>query len=580
MVSHANLVAEIDYVNSMSTEDRLIHARQRRQEQLQRWKESELEYEKDKAGLPNGQIANDNKRSVKFGDSVTLLEAAARDDVDEVRNLLEGNTNPNEANDDGLTALHQACIDNFEDMVQLLIKYGANVNAVDSEQWTPLHAACTCGHTNIATILVSSGADLMALNADHNMPYDICEDEETLDFVEKAMASRGITQEQINTTRSSKERQIINDVQNIVDQGKSLDYKDECGATLLHIAAANGYVDLTRYLVLHNCKVNAQDADGWTPLHAAACWNQLDVVELLGAQGGDPTVKNTLGEIPADVTDDDEIKALLNKIKSTMKDRKPKKIFHGWRGFSSRNNSRRASGMRGQSFKGRSKRDKKSGISTIEAKSEAQFWSGNQEQGDIKSASPSTPTDNNNHIQKKEFENLDHVTHNGLKNGSKTDSKDFKNDSTARKINSEANSTKSDSGKKDKKQKKSKKAESEPANSDNKAHDTSEANGKSGIRNVIGLKSRYSLTDFDDTKSPNEGKNNAPGKTLAELKRERAQEKSNKNSPSTPDGMPYPTATSNFTYNEPSEDIKQFKGQTARQLSEGSSNKRKLCIIL
>lgn len=36
-----------------------------------------------------------------------------------------------------------------------------------------------------------SGADLLAVNTDGNMPYDLCEDEQTLDFLETAMANRG-----------------------------------------------------------------------------------------------------------------------------------------------------------------------------------------------------------------------------------------------------------------------------------------------------------------------------------------------------------------------------------------------------
>jgi protein phosphatase 1 regulatory subunit 16A len=35
------------------------------------------------------------------------------------------------------------------------------------------------------------GADLLALNADGFMPYDLCEDERTLDVIESAMAKRG-----------------------------------------------------------------------------------------------------------------------------------------------------------------------------------------------------------------------------------------------------------------------------------------------------------------------------------------------------------------------------------------------------
>lgn len=36
-----------------------------------------------------------------------------------------------------------------------------------------------------------SGADLLAVNADGNMPYDLCEDEPTLDVIETCMAYQG-----------------------------------------------------------------------------------------------------------------------------------------------------------------------------------------------------------------------------------------------------------------------------------------------------------------------------------------------------------------------------------------------------
>jgi len=40
-------------------------------------------------------------------------------------------------------------------------------------------------------LLGGSDANLLAVNADGNMPYDICEDEVTLDYIESEMAKRG-----------------------------------------------------------------------------------------------------------------------------------------------------------------------------------------------------------------------------------------------------------------------------------------------------------------------------------------------------------------------------------------------------
>ncbi|VDD78628.1 unnamed protein product, partial [Mesocestoides corti] len=53
------------------------------------------------------------------------------------------------------------------------------------------------------------GADLLAVNADGNMPYDICEDDSTLDLIESGMASRGITQEDIDEKRRVPEREML-----------------------------------------------------------------------------------------------------------------------------------------------------------------------------------------------------------------------------------------------------------------------------------------------------------------------------------------------------------------------------------
>lgn len=73
---------------------------------------------------------------------------------------------PDASNEDGLTALHQCCIDNNIEMLKLLLDYGANVDAQDSDKWTPLHAAATCGHLELVKILISRGANLLAVNTD------------------------------------------------------------------------------------------------------------------------------------------------------------------------------------------------------------------------------------------------------------------------------------------------------------------------------------------------------------------------------------------------------------------------------
>ncbi len=73
---------------------------------------------------------------------LNFILATARQDVEEVRYLLQsGKYNPNIANEDGLTPIHQCSIDNSDQILNLLIEYGGDVNAKDRDLWTPLHAA-------------------------------------------------------------------------------------------------------------------------------------------------------------------------------------------------------------------------------------------------------------------------------------------------------------------------------------------------------------------------------------------------------------------------------------------------------
>lgn len=97
-------------------------------------------------------------------------------------------------------------------MLKLLIKYGADVNVCDNDLWTPLHAAATCANLEICKILIENNADLLAVNTDGNMPYDICEDEVCLEYIESEMASRGVTQQTIDLKRSESEFRMLDDL--------------------------------------------------------------------------------------------------------------------------------------------------------------------------------------------------------------------------------------------------------------------------------------------------------------------------------------------------------------------------------
>ncbi|XP_038659523.1 protein phosphatase 1 regulatory inhibitor subunit 16B [Scyliorhinus canicula] len=314
MSNDMDLLSELPLLERLPTPDRLRAAKKRRTQQLKKWAQYEKEMQNKKRKTDKKKNTGNHQR-ISFAPNVVLLEASSRNDMEEVNLFLKNNVNPDLCNEDGLTALHQSCIDNFEEMVKLLLDHGTNVDAKDNELWTPLHAAATCRHTNLVKILIERGADLLAVNADGNMPYDLCDDDRTLELIETAMVNQGITQEKVDQTRTAVERQMIIDIREGIQDGTDLDARDAQGGTLLHIVAANGYCTVAELLLEHGAKVNIKDHDGWEPLHAAACWGQMQIAELLTAHGASLGAKTHLKETPIDLCDDEEFKVLLRQLK-------------------------------------------------------------------------------------------------------------------------------------------------------------------------------------------------------------------------------------------------------------------------
>lgn len=326
-MDHSELIAEMAYIEKLSTQERLKLARRRRMQQMKKnqQKERELVGSKSaKTALNERQKKREESaKNVKFISNVKLLEAAARNDIEEVEMLLSANVNPDSTNEDGLTALHQCCIDDSEEMMRLLVEHGSDVNAQDSEKWTPLHAAATCGHLHLAKFLIVKGANLLAVNADGNMPYDICEDDATLDYIESEMARRGVTQKLIDETRSATETFMLDDLRDIKSQGQSLMFRDSQSATPLHVAAANGYVRVVEYLLSQNVPTEVRDHDDWSPLHAAACWGHPDVLELLVQNGANLHARTKNQETPYDICEDAELR---DRIMQLINEQETKRI--------------------------------------------------------------------------------------------------------------------------------------------------------------------------------------------------------------------------------------------------------------
>lgn len=82
MAEHGELLAEMATIGRLSATERLKHAQKRRAQQLKGWAQMEKDSTRSQKGNHKGDGVKKSRR-VTFNTSVTLLEAAARNDVEE-----------------------------------------------------------------------------------------------------------------------------------------------------------------------------------------------------------------------------------------------------------------------------------------------------------------------------------------------------------------------------------------------------------------------------------------------------------------------------------------------------------------
>uniref|UniRef100_A0A8C7CXY8 Protein phosphatase 1 regulatory subunit n=1 Tax=Oncorhynchus kisutch TaxID=8019 RepID=A0A8C7CXY8_ONCKI len=330
-------------------------AKDKRQEQLKRWSGSSTEREpavprrrwrgdvEDVGGSEavNNAVSKDHsqdvegsgsttgeahsillkrRRRVRFDTAAEFLAACASGDTDEAQEMLkdsremEGKNGDyqgevvNCANADGITALHQACIDGSMEVMVFLLAQGANINQVDSEGWTPLHVAATCGNLEITDFLLQQGASLTAVNCDGDVPLDIAEDEATESLLHQYTVRQGVD---VEAAKRVEEEQIMKDARAWLTEGLPSELRHpKTGATPLHVAAAKGYLEAIKLLCQCGLDVSEMDCDGWTPLHAASHWGQGDACRILAEQLCDMEACSNGGQTPFDVADESVVSLL------------------------------------------------------------------------------------------------------------------------------------------------------------------------------------------------------------------------------------------------------------------------------
>nr|XP_058900282.1 protein phosphatase 1 regulatory subunit 12C [Kogia breviceps] len=300
-------------------------ARERRREQLRQWGA--------RAGAEPGP-GERRARTVRFERAAEFLAACAGGDLDEARLMLRAadpgpgaELDPaappparavlDSTNADGISALHQACIDENLEVVRFLVEQGATVNQADNEGWTPLHVAASCGYLDIARYLLSHGANIAAVNSDGDLPLDLAESDAMEGLLKVEIARRGVD---VEAAKRAEEELLLHDTRCWLNGGAMPEARHpRTGASALHVAAAKGYIEVMRLLLQAGYDPELRDGDGWTPLHAAAHWGVEDACRLLAEHGGGMDSLTHAGQRPCDLADE-EVLSLLEELARKQED--------------------------------------------------------------------------------------------------------------------------------------------------------------------------------------------------------------------------------------------------------------------
>ncbi|KAK2865973.1 hypothetical protein Q7C36_002029 [Tachysurus vachellii] len=201
--------------------------------------------------------------------------------------LLRKGANINDKTKDLLTPLHLAAEKSHDDIIELLVKHEAKVNVVDSQGQTPLHRAAQRGHVRSCRLLIGAGSDplvtsLQSFTSSQISKYNI---QDMLHSVE----GEGVLKGSLDTDRHLLEASKSGDLETVkkLCTLQNVNCRDAEGrqSTPLHFAAGYNRVTVVEYLLQHGADVHAKDKGGLVPLHNACSYGHYEVVELLVIHG-------------------------------------------------------------------------------------------------------------------------------------------------------------------------------------------------------------------------------------------------------------------------------------------------------
>lgn len=200
-----------------------------------------------------------------------LLENSKKNNITNVRLLINAGANPNVVDNKNNTPLIYALENDNIDMIQLLVQNGANTNIKSNYEYsyTPLIYAIKKENINLIQLLLQNGADINGKDNQYDTPL-------------------------IHAIRLNN-----NDiVQLLLQNGADINMNDIQRYTPFVIAIHYGNIDIIESLIQYGIDVNLKTFQNNTPLIYAIQKDNGDIVQLLLRKGADPNIKDRNGMPP------------------------------------------------------------------------------------------------------------------------------------------------------------------------------------------------------------------------------------------------------------------------------------------
>jgi len=231
------------------------------------------------------QGVNPNKANIE-GRTPLMIYASDGEEARSIEFFLANGADPDQADNEGNSSLMNAAKYNDLEIISLLLAKSKNVNAVNKKGHTALTNAVYQNTPAAISALIGSGAEIDVRDKDGNsLVYYLVESylpSEPSAFEEKA------------------ELLESNGVRLTAEQGN--------GNTFFHLAAEQNQIELLKKAQTLGLDVNAQNSDGFTPLHLAAMKTEnIEILKYLVSIGADIALTTAFEESAHQLAQENEL---------------------------------------------------------------------------------------------------------------------------------------------------------------------------------------------------------------------------------------------------------------------------------